>query len=263
MYKHLLLKRDSTKKSIVRITLNRPEVRNAFNPEMIQEITDIFNAISLDFSARLIILDGAGKNFCAGADLEWMKSMVNFSEVENRKDSLMLFEMFEAVLNCQKPVVSIAHGGVFGGALGLLAVSDIVIAEDSTQFCFSEVKLGLAPAVISCFVLKKLQTNQVSPLMISGKVFTTSEALKIGLVHDSYHATNLDEKINFWIKQFLEAAPQAVSATKKLTREIKELDWKSQRELACGLIAERRVSVEGQEGLKAFLEKRNPAWRNS
>ena len=260
-YKNLLISQDIS--SVVRVTLNRPAVRNAFNPEMINEITEVFKILSSDVSVKVIVLDGAGKSFCAGADLEWMKSMISFSEEENRKDSYLLFDMFQSILNCEKPIIAIAHGGAFGGALGLLAVSDIVLAEESTQFCFSEVKLGLAPAVISCFVLRKIQSQQISPLMISGKVFTTNEAMKVGLVHDNYVDSNLEEKIDHWIKLFLEAAPQAVASTKRLINNLGQLNWAQQREFACGLIAERRISLEGQEGLKSFLEKRNPAWKNS
>ncbi len=164
------------------VKLNRPDVRNAFNPAMIAEITLLFRNLQARKDLRAVVLQGEGKVFCAGADLNWMKEMVNFSFEQNREDSLKLFAMFEAIAECTLPVVGLVHGAVFGGALGLVAICDEVIAEEGTQFCFSEVKLGIAPAVISSFVNRKAVGGKVRPLMLSGVIFNPHIAQQSGLV---------------------------------------------------------------------------------
>lgn len=235
------------------ITLNRPEVKNAFHPEMIQEITDFFNAESENKNTKLILLKGEGTAFCAGADLNWMKSMVDYSVEENRADSKKLWAMFESLQNCSVPVVGVAHGAVFGGALGLLTCCDYVFAEEKTQYCFSEVKLGLAPAVISGFIARKIQDAFVRPLMLSAEVFKTEHALKIGLVHKSY-----SEKIdlNEVVKMFSANGLEAMRETKKLLNQLLVTSDNEKRKNLCAeVITERRMSVEGQERLKKFLSK--------
>lgn len=228
--------------------MNRPDVRNAFHPEMIQEITEFFKNES---QSDLIILKAEGKVFCAGADLNWMKDMVNYSLDENLKDSKRLWEMFEAIYSCQAPVVSIAHGAVFGGALGLLAASDYVYAEAQTKFCFSEVKLGLAPAVISGFISRKIQDAFYRPYMISAEVFKTTDAKTIGLVHRAFeNEVSLSEVV----KNFSENGPQAMKETKKLLNSLKiKNEFTSQKELCTQVISERRMNPEAQDRMKKFL----------
>lgn len=249
----------SDSQPVYTITLKRSEVRNAFNPELIAEMTLAFK--NAPEHARLIVLRGEGKVFCSGADLEWMKSMVNFTFEENKQDSLLLYDMFKAMQSCSKPIITVAQGAAMGGALGLLACSDIVIAENSTQFCFSEVRLGLAPAVISSFILNKTTLGQAGPWMISGRVFGVKEAQAMGLVHQAGSAEEVESALKVWMQTFLEAAPGAVSETKKLIHEIPQQDLETQKNLTTALIASRRVSDEGQEGLKSFLEKRQPQWK--
>lgn len=244
---------------IYQITLKRPDVRNAFNPELIEDITQAFKAVPEE--ARLIVLRGEGKVFCSGADLEWMKSMVNYTFAENQADSLFLHEMFRAMRDCPKPIITVAQGAAMGGALGLLACSDVVLAEEKTQFCFSEVRLGLAPAVISSFILDKTTLGQIGPWMISGRVFGVSEAKTMGLVHHSGSAEDIESALKHWTQAFLEAAPGAVAETKKLIRDLQHQEREKQKSLTTALIAARRVSHEGQEGLKSFLEKRQPDWK--
>lgn len=252
---------------IYNITLNRPEVRNAFNPEMIKKITDTFKNIPDD--VRVIVLRGKGSVFCSGADLEWMKSMVHFSLDENRKDSRELFQMFHTITNCLTPIISVVQGAAMGGALGILACSDVVIAESQTKFCFSEVKLGLVPAVISSFILSKTNTNLTSPWMISGKIFNVQIAQQMGLVHQFGSASHeIESQVNEWVQCFTDAAPGAVKDTKELVRQLVAFSQekaatspKNIEQLTTDLIAQRRVGAEGQEGLKSFLEKRKPAWR--
>lgn len=249
----------SNKNYVCEVTLNRPEVRNAFDPEMITEITQTFQTIPE--SARVVVLRGAGEVFCSGADLEWMKSMVHYSFDENKNDSLKLYGMFKAMEECRVPVVAMVQGAAMGGALGLMAVTDVVIAVDSAKFCFSEVKLGLVPAVISSFVLQKSSLGLISPWMIAGKVFGAHEAQRMGLVHEVAAVEKVEEILSSWIKNFLEAAPEAVKETKALVSHVLELEKEQRKDKTIALIAARRVSAEGQEGLKAFLEKRAPAWK--
>lgn len=243
------------------VKLSRPDVRNAFNPEMIFEITEIFHQLESRTDLCAVVLQGDGKSFCAGADLNWMKEMVNFSFAENREDSLKLFAMFEAIAVCSLPVIGMIHGAAFGGALGLVAVCDEVIAEEKTQFCFSEVKLGIAPAVISSFVAKKALNGKIRPLMLSGSVFTAVTAQQTGLVTEVVPEGQGHIYLQKTLHNYKQCGPEAVRETKKLLNELLTLNWDQQREKTSKLIAERRSSAEGQEGLKSFLEKREPSWR--
>jgi methylglutaconyl-CoA hydratase len=220
---------------------------------MIQEITNFFTQESQSKNTQVILLKGEGTAFCAGADLNWMKSMVDYSVEENMSDSKKLWAMFESIQNCSVPVVGLAHGAVFGGALGLLACCDYVFAEEKTQFCFSEVKLGLAPAVISSFISRKVQDAFVRPFMLSAEVFKTSQALQIGLVHKSY-----SEKIELSevVKVFSGNGLEAMRETKKLLNQLLETsDTETRKNLCAQVITQRRMSVEGQERLKKFLSK--------
>ncbi|QLY25177.1 enoyl-CoA hydratase-related protein [Bdellovibrio sp. KM01] len=244
------------------VKLNRPDVRNAFNPEMISEITETFHQLANRTDLRAIVLQGEGKSFCAGADLNWMREMVNFSYHQNREDSLRLFSMFETIAKCSLPVIGLVHGAAFGGALGLVAVCDEVIAEEGTQFCFSEVKLGIAPAVISAFVQRKAVAGKVRPLMLSGVVFNPQVAQQAGLVTDVCPAGEGHNVLQKVLGNYKQGGPEAVRETKKLLNDIANMTWEQQRDRTTHLIAERRASDEGQEGLKSFLEKREPSWRS-
>ncbi len=244
------------------VKLNRPEIRNAFDPRMIQEITRIFAGLTQRRNLRAVVLQGEGKTFCAGADLNWMKEMVDYTIDQNREDSEKLFSMFETIANCTLPVVGLVQGAAFGGALGLVACCDYVIADPAAQFCFSEVKLGIAPAVISSFVNLKVSPGKVRYLMISGAVFSAEQALDMGLVHQVVAASEFSNKLGQVLEQLNNCGPEAVRETKKLLNNLPNLKWSEQRECTTQLIAERRVSKEGQEGLKSFLEKRSPHWRS-
>lgn len=245
------------------VKLHRPEVRNSFNPEMIAEITATFKSLSAREDLRAVVLQGEGKVFCAGADLNWMKEMVNFTFDQNREDSLKLFAMFEAISSCSLPVIGVIHGAAFGGALGLVAACDEVVAEESTQFCFSEVKLGIAPAVISAFVNNKAVPGKVRPLMLSGVVFNAHVAQQAGLVTDVVPAGEGHTALQKVLHNYLQCGPEAVRETKKLLNGLSTMTWEEQRQRTTTVIAERRASNEGQEGLKSFLEKREPSWRLS
>lgn len=243
------------------VKLHRPEMRNAFNPEMIAELTQIFSDLQNQKDMRAVVLQGEGKAFCAGADLNWMKEMVNFSFEQNREDSLKLFAMFETMVNCTLPIIGLIHGAAFGGALGLVAICDEVIAEDNTQFCFSEVKLGIAPAVISAFINRKAVAGKVRPLMLSGVVFNSHTAQQAGLVTEVVATGEGHSAVQRVLHNYLQCGPGAVRETKKLLNNLSAMSWNQQKESTTMLIAERRASSEGQEGLKSFLEKREPTWR--
>lgn len=248
-------------RNIVFISLNRPEVRNAFNPELILELTEKMKVYSTRSELRAVVLSGEGSVFCAGADLQWMKSMVTYSIEQNQKDAEDLFDLFVAIKNCSIPVVCQVHGAAFGGALGILAASDYVLAEESTQLCFSEVKIGLAPAVISAFVMAKCQKSVMQALMMSGKVFLPQEVLGSGLIHQVFHKDKTAESLAKVIRHFEEASPLAVRETKKLCQSYDTPIAADARAMTTSLISYLRVSNEGQEGINAFLEKRNPGWK--
>lgn len=247
-------------KSLIILSLNRADLHNAFNAEMIAELTSCFKRVGQQESVRALVLQGKGKSFCAGADLQWMKSMVNYDFEENRQDSLALFDMFKALAECPVPTLAKAHGHVFGGGLGLLAACDFVAAEKNTKFCFSEVKLGLVPAVISPFVSDRCSPSQVKEWMLTAKIFKTDEAEKGGLVNFSGTPEEVDQYVDQQLQAISTNGKEAVAATKKLLQAIRRADLKERRELTAEVIAERRVSAEGQEGLKSFLEKRRPNW---
>lgn len=243
------------------VKLHRPEVRNAFNPEMIAEITQAFRDLEKRQDLRVVVLQGEGKVFCAGGDLNWMKEMVNFSFEQNLEDSKKLFEMFEAISQCTLPVIGLVHGAAFGGALGLIAACDEVIAEEGTQFCFSEVKLGIAPAVISAFVNRKAVSGKVRPLMLSANVFNAHIAQQAGLVSEVVPAGEGHTILQKILHNYLQCGPDAIRETKKLLNQLDSMTWDEQKKATGKVIAERRASPEGQEGLKSFLEKREPTWR--
>ncbi len=248
------------KDQIAYVKLNRPDVRNAFNSDMIAELTETFVKLQGRFDIRAVGLSGEGKVFCAGADLNGMKSMVGFSVAENKRDSEKLYELFEALSNLDLPVVAIIQGAVFGGALGLISCCDYVISDSGTKFCFSEVKLGIAPAVISGFVLNKA-TPQVQYYMASADLFNELKAKELGLVNFVGSLDEGQKEFQRVIQNYRNNGPLAVRRTKKLLRELSENTPEKTKNLTTQLIAELRVSAEGQEGIMSFLENKNPTWK--
>ncbi len=246
--------------NIFYISLNKPNKKNAFDPEMIELLTQAFLSVGQLKNVAGVYLSGAGDCFCAGADLGWMKSMVNYSLEENIQDSEKLFDMFLAGLHCPLPVVGYFHGYVMGGATGLAAICDIGISEENTKYCFSEVKLGLAPAVISPFVMAKMKANFAQEYMLTAKLFGSQEALGSGLVNYSESQQNCEQIIDKILNRLLKNGPEAVKETKKLLREVNPSQVASFKKITTKVIAERRVSQEGQEGLSAFFSKTKPNW---
>ncbi|HEX4923469.1 MAG TPA: enoyl-CoA hydratase-related protein [Bdellovibrionales bacterium] len=248
-------------KGFAKVVLNRPDVHNAFNPAMIGEITQVFRSIGGDKGVRAVVLSGNGKSFCAGADLQYMRSIAGFSHEENQKDARTLFEMFESVFDCPVPVIGHIHGNVMGGGLGLTAACDIVAAEKDARFCFSEVKIGIIPAVISAFVLKKVPEHLARETMITGEIFGCDKAERMGLIHFAGESEEAADFVQGKIDFIKAAGPEAVRSVKTLLKSWRSHSWDQFKNETARMIADRRASPEGQEGLKAFLEKRAPAWK--
>ncbi|HST18040.1 MAG TPA: enoyl-CoA hydratase-related protein [Gaiellaceae bacterium] len=234
---------------VLRVALARPERRNAFDAALIAELTDAFAEIG---DARAVLLTGDGPSFSAGADVEWMRASADLSYDENVADARRLRAMLESIDGCPAPVVARVQGHALGGGCGLVACCDIAIAETGAQFAFSEVKLGIVPAVISPFALAKIGTSAARRWFVTGERFTAEVALRIGLVHEL--ATDIDAAVDAVLAELLSAGPEAARAAKALARA------PLNSEETARLIAERRASAEGQEGLRAFLEKRRPGW---
>lgn len=250
------------KDQVVTVSLNRPEKHNALNAEMIAELTDAFERLSLEEQTRVIVLSGNGKSFCAGADLNYMKSIANFGRAENFQDALRLANLFETVYSCPKPVIASLHGAVYGGANGLSAACDIVLAEENTVFAFSEVKLGITPATISPYVIQRCGEAAARELMLSGRKFTSMEAYRFLLVNRIYELGEQEHILQSYVKEFLTASPTAIANCKLLISEVTKtpLGRKEMMEKTAELIAIQRGSIDGQEGIAAFFEKRKPNW---
>lgn len=238
------------------VWMNRPDLHNAFNAELIEEMISLFESFK---DERLIILSGRGTSFCAGADLNWMKAMKDYTKEENFKDSKRLAKMFSAINDCDVPVIGRINGHALGGGVGLVSVCDYVVAVDSALMGFTEVRLGLIPAVISPYCISKIGESNARAWFMSGERFGADEAKRMGLVHDVVTATDLDTKIEEIKKRFLAAGPVAAKEAKKLVRGVMK-NLKASEDFACNMITERRVSPEGQEGMRALLEKDKPAW---
>lgn len=241
-------------------SLNRPEVHNAMNEEMITELTTAFNSINDEVDVRAIVLRGTGKSFCAGADLNYMKSIAGFGLEENIEDGKKLAALFKSIYDCPIPTIAVVHGAAFGGANGLLAACDFVIAQENSIFAFSEVKLGIAPATIAPFVIKRIGEFGAKELMLTGKKFDAITAAKWKLVNTICAENKMEETLNELLKQFVSSAPAAVMHTKVLIKNILNSRIEDSIEYTSNLIANLRASNEGQEGMSAFLEKRKPKW---
>ena len=248
--------------SMAWVNLDRPEVRNALNAELIRELTEVFDWLNSRDDIRVIILKGNGKAFCAGADLAYMKDMAGFSYNQNIADAEKLSKLFQTIYFCDKAVIVDVHGACIGGANGIIAAADIVIAEKNTKFAFSEVRLGITPATISPFVVAKIGTTAAKELMLTGRRFTAEEAKTFGLVNAVVDEAEMIDTERQYIDHFLQASPDAIAECKNLLRMVTGTDDRynpvfMQTSVA---IANQRISKAGQEGMKAFFEKRKPEW---
>ena len=244
---------------LARVTLNRPDVRNAFNEELIAELTAWTESRGWG-KARVVVIEGAGKVFCAGADLAWMSKMVGYSREENERDARAAGRMFEALDTMPVPLVGRVHGAALGGGAGLAAVCDIVVAADDAVFGFTEAKLGIVPAVISPFTVAKIGQSAARELFLTAARFSAVRAREIGLVHAVVPAADLDRTIDAVTAELLTSAPGAIGGAKALIAQVAGRAPADVGELTAATIARHRVSAEGQDGMRAFLEKRKAPW---
>ncbi|HUG48443.1 MAG TPA: enoyl-CoA hydratase-related protein [Candidatus Limnocylindria bacterium] len=265
MSEELLLERSGPGDVVTRVTLNRPEQHNAFNAALIGELRATFRRLASEPPERLraVVLAGAGPSFCAGADVGWMRASLGLSREDNEQDAMVMAEMFDAIDRCPVPVIARVQGAALGGGMGLLAVSDLVIAEAGSRFGFTETRLGILPAVISPFVIAKIGESHARALFPSGRRFEAARAQRIGLVHELVEGEDaLDRAVEAAVADVLAAGPTAARAAKAIVREVRGLPHESTRWHTARKIATQRTSAEGQEGLRAFLEKREPDWRS-
>jgi len=259
-YAHLISQRDGF---VERLTLNRPDVRNAFNEHVIAELTswaaDAREA-ALRHDIRAVVIAGAGKTFCAGADVTWMSKTVHYTEEDNLRDAMAMSRMFAAINELPVAVIGRIQGAALGGGAGLAAVCDIVVAEDTALFGFTETRLGILPAVISPFALAKIGQAAARELFLTGARFSAARAKEIGMVHQVAASGELDAAVDRYLQELSSAGPEAIAAAKALIPNVWGRPVAEAMPITAAAIAARRVSSEGQEGLRAFLEKRKPRW---
>jgi len=257
MYRYLLTARDG---AVERLTLNRPDVRNAFNDEVVAELRHWAEALAHDPGVRVVVVAGAGTVFSAGADATWMARMATASAADNEQDALATTAMLRALNTLPVVVIGRIHGAALGGGSGLAAVCDIVVADEGAVFGFTETRLGILPAMISPFVLPKIGVSAARELFLTGVRFDAHKARTIGLVHAVVPADQLDATVGGYVREALLASPSAVAAAKGLIPQVAGQRPDDVAALTARAIAAQRVSPEGQEGLRAFLERRPPSW---
>ncbi len=246
---------------VARVTLSRPDVRNAFNDEVIAELTAAFLDLGGRDDVRAIVLAAEGPAFCAGADLNWMRRMADYTREENLADAAKLAEMLRVMYECPKPTVARVQGDVYAGGMGLVAACDMAVSVDSAHYCLSEVKLGLIPATISPYVIRAMGARAAHRYFLTAERFSAQEAHRIGFLHEVVVADALDAKVDELLKALTSASPHAVRACKQLVQDVAE------REIDASLIdatvagiADIRASDQGREGVQSFLQKRKPGW---
>ena len=249
---------------VAEVYLNRPDVRNAFNDGVIGELTEAFRTLGADSALRAIVLGGHGKAFCAGADLNWMRAMAGYSWDQNRADAQALADMLWTIYSCPVPVVGRIHGDCYAGGLGLAAVCDVLVAAEGVHFCLSEAKLGLLPATIGPYVVKAMGEQAARRWFVTAERFSAAQAHAMGFVHELVAPEVLDAKVDELVAALIANGPMAVRACKKLVQDVggRDIDAGLRAETA-RRIADIRASDEGREGVQAFLNKREPAWRTA
>jgi methylglutaconyl-CoA hydratase len=246
---------------VAEVWLNRPEVRNAFNDGVIAELSAAFSAFAGDADLRVVLLAGHGKAFCAGADLNWMRAMADYTWEQNQADAQALADMLWAIQSCPVPVVGRVHGDCYAGGVGLAAVCDVLVASDNVTFCLSEARLGLLPATIGPYVLRALGERASRRYFTTAERFSAAEAHRLGLVHELCKAEQLDERVQALVTALAANGPAAVKASKRLVQDLAGQPLTpALREDTARRIADIRCSAEGREGVASFLQKRPPAW---
>ncbi len=251
----------STQGGVHTITLSRPDVRNAFNDEVIAELKNAFLAVAQDSAVRCVVLAAEGPAFCAGADLNWMRRMADYTREENLADASKLADMLSAIYACRQPVIARVQGDVYAGGMGLVAAADMAVSVDTAQYCLSEVKLGLIPATISPYVIRAMGARAAHRYFLTAERFSAAEAHRVGLVHEVTTADRLDDVVSQWVQSLTSASPHAVQVCKRLVQDVaeREIDAALVARTVAG-IADIRASAEGKEGVQSFLQKRKPNW---
>ncbi len=247
-------------RAVARVWLNRPEQHNALATELIADLTRVMRELSDDAAVRVVLLGGRGPSFCAGADIGVMKASANASFDENLAEAGRLADLFYAIARCAKPVIARAHGSVFGGGGGLVCACDLAVAADDARFGLTEVRLGILPAVISPYVLRRLGDRAARELMLTGERFGAADALRVGLVHHVVPLAELDAKVEERVQALLAGAPQAQARVKQLLEAYGNSAWEDYRRQLPRTLAEVRAGDEARDGLSAFFEKRKPKW---
>jgi methylglutaconyl-CoA hydratase len=246
--------------AVLRVALNRPDLRNAFDEEVISALIAVARQASADTSVRAMVLSGNGKSFCAGADLAWMSKAIAYTREENRRDAEDLARMLETLDTLPIPLIGRIHGAALGGGAGLVAVCDIAVAADDTTFGFTEAKLGIIPAVISPYVIRKIGSSAARELFVTARRFNAKRARRIGLIHKTVAESELEAAVAEYLQEVLTSSPGAIAAAKTLIKEVEGRPTADVIGITTTRIAEQRVSQEGQEGMRAFLQKRKPDW---
>jgi methylglutaconyl-CoA hydratase len=243
------------------ITLARPEVRNAFNDEVIAELKQAFLEAGQNDEVRVVVLAAEGSAFCAGADLNWMRRMADYTREQNLADAGELAHMLQVIYECPKPTIARVQGDVYAGGLGLIAACDMAVSVEGAQFCVSEVKIGLIPATISPYLIRAMGARAAHRYFLTAERMSAQQAQSVGLVHEVVAAAELDHMVEQWTQALLQASPQALKACKQLLQDVAhvEIDEVLISKTVAG-IADIRASREGKEGVQAFLQKRKPAW---
>ena len=251
----------STQNGVQTLTLSRPDVRNAFNDEVIAELKNAFLAVAADDAVRCVVLAAEGPAFCAGADLNWMRRMADYTRAENLADAGELAAMLRAIYECPKPTIARVQGDVYAGGMGLVAACDMAVSVDTAHYCLSEVRLGLIPATISPYVIRAMGARAAHRYFLTAERFGAVEAHRIGLVHEVVNADALDAKVAELTQALVNASPNAVRVCKKLVQDVaeREINDALVRQTVDG-IADIRASSEGKEGVQSFLQKRKPNW---
>jgi methylglutaconyl-CoA hydratase len=250
------------KDRIGRITFSRPEIHNAFNGQMIDELYDVFGRVRRDKGMRVAVLTGSGKSFCAGADLNWMRSVKDYGYERNFSESLKLAEVFHLIYSCPKPIVGRINGAAIGGGTGFVAVCDIAIASSEAIFSFSEVKIGVVPACISPYVVKRVGEGRAREFFLTGERLSADQALRAGLINRVVSPESLDAEVETMVQQLVSSGPEALRCCKELLPTVTEKTLLESKVHTAKVIADLRKSDEGQEGMDAFLNKRKPRWMN-
>ncbi|MCI0495571.1 enoyl-CoA hydratase-related protein [candidate division KSB1 bacterium] len=250
----------SIQNKVAWVTLNRPEIHNAFNETMIGELLDLYKKLGEMPVVRVVVITGEGRSFCAGADLNWMGGVIKYSYEQNLNESMQLAELFYTMYSLPKPTVAMVNGAAIGGGAGMVAVNDFVIASDQAKFSFSEVKLGLVPACISPYVIRRVGENRSRELFLSGERIDACKAFNFGFVNQVVAQEKLETTVKQQIDQLISSGPKALEMCKDLLEKVPQMNLEQAKKYTAEAIAKLRVSDEGQEGMKAFFEKRKPNW---